>query len=112
MLPLLEGQAFLDWELLSPEKELAIKLGFCFVLISEKKNLMSFPRETGLVAISTGSRAECQECGGPAREDFPHSGLPERGPPDGSGTGVTQTLTPPRGCREEADKEVCIQPVS
>lgn len=40
-------QAFLDWELLSPEKELAIKLGFCFVLIREKY-LMSFPRETGL----------------------------------------------------------------
>lgn len=68
MLSLLEGQAFLDWELLSPPKELAIKLGFCFVLIREKNNLMSFPRETGLATISTRSRAECQECGGPARQ--------------------------------------------
>lgn len=110
MLPLLEGQAFLDWELLSLEKELAIKLGFCFVLIREKKSneLSKRNRTSGNIHKVKGGMSRMWR----APPAGPQSGLPEQDPPDSSGTGVTQTLTPLRGCREEADKEICIQPES
>lgn len=97
MLSLLEGQAFLDWELLSPPKELAIKLGFCFVLIREKKSneLSKRNRTSDNIHKVKGGMSRMWRAGKAS-----------------SGAGVTQTLTPPRGCREEADKEICIQLVS